>query len=138
MGTERARERSTYTGHSLAVTIERALESLIALPPERAISGETFLLGYDAEAGEMTTLVSEAVAQIRALAADHAATIVGCEVSGVQQTDEGHRIWGTIECVSCGSENLRRPVAEIGEVEVEMTSPQAWRLTLALTREETS
>ena len=137
MGIERARETCTFTGDSLALTIEQALESLIALPAERALSGETFLLGYAAEAGEMTTLVREAVAQIQALAADHAATIVGCEVSGVQPTDEGQRIWGTIECTPSRSVSLRQPMAEIGGVKVEKTSPLAWRLTVDLTREET-
>lgn len=128
----------TFTGESLAAAVEDLLESLTVTEATHPDPRHTFLLGYAAEAVDVGTVIQKAAAHISALVSDHEATVVHCEVSGMQQTDEGHRLWGTIECVPSARRAPGQTVAQVRGIEVEQKAPLMWRLTVHLAWEERS
>ena len=129
------REPRTFTGETLVVALERLIRSLVVSPPTQSTTGDAFLLGFTVEAPDISSAIGEAIGQISALASDNSADIVDCEVSGVQQTDEGHRIWGTIECTPSVGPVLRESVPQVREVKVEPMAPELWHITVLSIRQ---
>jgi hypothetical protein len=138
MDSHTAREIRTFSGDSLAVALERSIRSLVASSAARSISGDSFLLGFTVEAPDISSAIMEAIEHISGLASEYVASVIDCEVSGIQETDEGHRIWGTIECTRSANGPPLQRVAPIGGITVEQTAPQVWRVTVLSAGQEAS
>lgn len=132
------RETCTFTGETLAVALERLIRSFMASSSTASTTGDAFLLGFTVEAPDISTAIMEAIGHISSLATEYAAKVTDCEVSGIQETDEGHRIWGTIECVPSAIGASIQPVAKVGGITVEPLTPQIWRITVLPAGQETS
>ncbi len=138
MDSHTAGETRTFTGDTLAVALERLIRSLLASVATGSTTGDAFLLGFTVEAPDISSAILEAIEQISALATEYVADVTDCEVSGIQETDEGHRIWGTIECMPSANDACRRSGGQVGELTVEQIMPQIWRITVLSAGPETS
>lgn len=96
----------------------------------------SFLLGFNGEAAGIAAAIECAIQEIADLTAEHDAVAVGCEVSGLQETDEGFRLWGTIECVS--SPELTARTTRVDQVTLEQQGTATWRLAAQCINKEPS
>lgn len=138
MSSDGPNQTHTFTADSLVDAVEALLQSLTVMAATQPDPRHTFLLGYAAEAADVGTVVREAAAHISALASDYEATILHCEVSGMQQADQGQRLWGTIECLPSAPGAPSQTVTEVRGIDVEQKTPLMWRLTVHLAGEKAS
>ena len=124
------------TADTPILAVEHLLTNiLVGHKPHNAKNG-SFMLGYSVEADVIQTLILNAIREIGDLASEHSAGVIGCEVSGLQQTDEGHRLWGIVECVpSLGDV---RQATRVDDVVLERVGPMTWHLTARLITKETT
>lgn len=131
------------TGKTIVITadsplsaVDHLLREIIPTTPPAGRELESFLLGYSVERAGIPVMAMAAIDEIHALAADHDAIVIGCDVSGLQETDEGHRIWGTIECVETGSARVQ--ATRVDTVRLEHLDRSIWQLTASTILKETS
>ena len=80
--------------------IEQLLQNAIISESPLKSHQKSFLLGYNVESAGFDEIIRAAIREIQTLASDYSSRVVACEVSGFHGTDNGHRLWGTIECVA--------------------------------------
>ena len=125
----------TVTARDLPLAAEALLQAIFAPQPGDCGGGDTFLLGFGAEASDIPDLIRATVSDIHAQATEQDATIIACEVSGIRPTDDGWRIWGTLECTAGTGEVPRRP--RPGTMTCDQATPASWRISANLMYEET-
>jgi hypothetical protein len=131
------------TQHELVITatsemlaVEQLLSDTVLRGRQEHAHAKGFLVGYNVEGPDLTALIARAIEEIGALAAEQRARIVACEVSGLHMTDEGHRLWGTIECVTTPGEG--NEATRVDSIRLEQSTPGLWRLTATTTSKESS
>jgi hypothetical protein len=82
------------TAPDLPELFERALAHRFGA--NEAAGDDHYLAGFAAVGADLTLALAATLAEVGAIAAEHDAGIVRCEVSGVMATDEGQRAWGFV------------------------------------------
>lgn len=126
--TERTTISIHHLGPDLAPLIDKALGGVFV--GEAGPGEATFLLGFDVEASEPRDLLARAIGTIAALLEDHQARPLACSLSGLHETDTGHRLWGTIECVGAPSDP---PSTRVDQIRVER-APEGWSIEALVER----
>jgi hypothetical protein len=122
------------TAASPMLALEQLLSDAVQSPVHRPDPEKRYLLGFNVEAGDLTTLMTHAIEEIHALAAEQGASVVACEVSGFHETGEAHRLWGTIECTIAAEHAAMS--TRVDHVAIEMVAPGQWRLTAHWRKED--
>lgn len=124
----------TYIAPDLTALLHVVLESLIHSTNDR--SGQTWIIGFSAEVTSQEALVPAVVEDIRHTARERGARVLGWDVSGVQETDEGIRAWGTIELVDRRGEGAELP--ELVSVTIHRTEDGHWHMTAQRVSKDTT
>lgn len=135
MGEQVSNNSITITARDLPLAAEALLRAIFVDQPGESRGDDSFLLGFGAEGPDIPDLIRSAISEIHARTLEQDATIIACEVSGIRPTDDGWRIWGTIECVAEASGILQEP--RIDTMTCEQEAQASWRITANLIYEET-
>lgn len=128
MATHGAHRTITFTAQTLLSVVEEFLTWVTTTRTAQSLPGDRFLLGFAVDNAEVPGLVEDAVADILAVATEHNAVVLDCDVSGLRRTGDGYRLWGTIECVGPAVSSGNALAIGHGDLRVEQVSPESWRL----------
>jgi hypothetical protein len=89
---------TTFTALTIEEALRDALASAIATGSARA-DERTSILMFSGEGATPDVALREALADIQASSREQGCRAIDAQLDGVMRTDEGTRIWGTVECV---------------------------------------
>jgi hypothetical protein len=115
----------------LTVLFERVLTQVFEVDEDGPEDAEAYLVGFAARAADVSALLRATVAEAAALAEEHGAGVLGCSVSGVMATDEGHRAWGFLTLVARGDAGVG---VDVEQTAVEPIGHGRWRATATVRR----
>ena len=121
------------TADSLTPAVEELLTRIVVTEQLTGREESGYLIGFDVEAANVPTMIIRALAEIRHIATEQHGEVIACEVAGIQQTDEGHRLWGTIETVQRSDE--ARESTRVDDITFETVGLTAWKFTLTRSNE---
>jgi hypothetical protein len=117
----------------LAMLFERVLMRVFEANEDVAEDADAFLAGFATGAADVPALLRATVAEAAALAEEQGAGVLGCSVSGVMATDEGHRAWGFLTLTGSPGGNAGVGV-DVERVAVEQVGRGRWRATATVRR----
>jgi len=117
----------------LAALFEQVLMAAFGVDEDTPEAAGAFLAGFVARAADVPALLRATIEEAAALAEEHGAGVVGCGVSGVMATDEGHRAWGFLT-LSPGAGGDVAPRLVVERSAVEPDGRGRWRATATVRR----
>lgn len=97
MTTPHQHGRLDASAADLAALLRNALESSIQTQSAPDGTTPTWIVGFSVEDQTVHALIPKIMDEFRNVSEEHAATIIGWEISGVMDIERGTRVWGTVE-----------------------------------------
>ena len=118
---------TTFTALTIEDALRDALASAIATGSAEA-DERTSMLMFAGEGTTPEAALREALTDIQASSREQGCQAIAVQLDGVLQTDEGTRIWGTVECSPDAGESTATPA--VPDVRVTQDGEGRWTVTI--------